>query len=127
MKNHKNQKPLGNFGQELAKNYLIKHGYEVVKENYTIRRGEIDIIAKIGQEVVFVEVKTRTSYQFGNPEDGISFYQQRAIARTIRAFLLNKKDYHKMWPRFDIISIVINRNTKKARIRHFKDIMLPDF
>jgi len=123
----KNKKPLGNFGQILAKKFLIKKGYNIIKENYTIQRGEIDIIAKIGQEVVFIEVKTRTSYQFGNPEDAVTYHQQKAIVRTIRAFLLNRHNYHNMLPRFDIISIVINRYTKKAKIKHFKDIILPDF
>lgn len=118
------QKKVGNFGQKQAKDFLIKRGFQVVSENYCIRGGELDLIAIKDNEIVFVEVKTRTSDQFGNPEDSISRYQQKAINRTIRVFLHKKYLYRDYYPRFDIISVVIDKDSKKVFIKHFQDIIL---
>ncbi len=118
------QKKVGNFGQKQAKDFLIKRGFRIIGENYCVRGGELDLIAIKNQEIVFVEVKTRTSNRFGNPEDSISKYQQKVIKRTIAVFLHKNAFYNNYHPRFDIISVIINKNSKKLIIKHFVDILL---
>lgn len=68
---------VGYFGQKLAKNYLLAQGYEILAENYYIRGGEIDLIAKISQKVVFIEVKTRTNFRYGQAEDAVDFLKSK--------------------------------------------------
>ncbi len=118
------QKKVGNFGQKQAKNFLIKRGFRIINENYCIRGGELDLVAIKNQEIVFIEVKTRTSSQFGNPEDSISKYQQKVIKRTIAVFLHKESFYGNYHPRFDVISVIISKNSKKLIIRHFVDVLL---
>ena len=60
---------IGKQGEEVAVNYLLKNGYEIIERNYQARKAEIDIIARKGDWLIVVEVKTRSSIDFGNPED----------------------------------------------------------
>jgi putative endonuclease len=85
-----NQK-IGDLGQKIAKNYLMKRGHTIVDENVHFRCGEIDIIAKKNGILYFVEVKTRTSTKFGYPEDSISNNKVLKIESSIYSYMeLNK-------------------------------------
>ena len=82
-------KRLGQLGEELAKRYLQKLGYALIKSNYRLRNGQIDLICRNAQnQLIFIEVKTRADE---SPEMRLSFGQARAIQRTARHFLGN---YH---------------------------------
>ena len=94
---------LGRSGEELASSYLNAKGYEILARNYRFQRAEIDIIAKSGKLLVFVEVKTRGSDKHGYPEEFVN-------ARKEKLFLLAADEYifQHNWPheiRFDIISL----------------------
>ena len=100
----KYNKVLGNCGEDAAVKYLKKNKYIVTERNFNVRGGEIDIIAKKGGYVIFVEVKTRTSRQWGNPEDFIGKTKIKRIVEAADLYLqLNNIDKP---ARFDIISAV---------------------
>lgn len=111
---------LGKLGEEVAIKYLQEKGYTIVEHNWFYDKYEIDIIARNGEWIVFVEVKTRTSYQWGNPEDAVS---KGKIKRIVEAadFYLNKNDIN-LPARFDIMSVIWNGKTFK--IEHIDDAFL---
>lgn len=115
---------IGNFGQKLAKEFLIRHGYTIIGEHFVIKGGEIDIIAKIGQEIVFVEVKTRTNQYYGAPEDAVDVYKLRALLRASEVYMHTHAIAGFLAYRLDIVGVLVNKNTKKVIIKHYKDLMI---
>ena len=114
---------IGKIGEEMAKRYLKKKGYKILEHNYYLRGGEIDLIAQKGEILVFVEVKTRTSNQFGAPEESINYFKQKRLNRAIRDYLFKKNIKH-LNNQFDVISIVLDKQRKKALLKHFKNVKL---
>jgi putative endonuclease len=94
---------LGKEGEEMAAKYLAEHGYEIVERNWYYGKYEIDIIARKGHTLAFVEVKTRTGDLFGEPEDGVSRRKERQIAEAADHYI-QKHDLD-VEARFDIFSI----------------------
>ena len=97
-----NTKEIGNFGEDKACEYLEKQGITVLKRNFHARCGEIDIIAKDGETIVFAEVKTRLSKEYGTPSEFVDFRKQEKIIQTALYFLGN--DDTDM--RFDVIEVM---------------------
>lgn len=108
------KKALGKQGEEIAARYLKKLGYRVLMLNARLAGCEVDIVARQGREVVFVEVKTRTSSTFGYPEEAINAQKLAHIERAAHAWLL--KHGEKPW-RVDAISVEIGDFSPK--ITHF--------
>ena len=71
----KYNKSIGNFGEDEAVKYLMKHSYKIITRNFSCKLGEIDIIAKDKDVLVFIEVKARTNDKYGNPSDAIGYYK----------------------------------------------------
>ena len=94
----------GKLGEELAVNYLIGKGYEILERNWRNIHKEIDIIAKDGTDLVIVEVKTRQTDEYGNPDVAVTKKKQRMLIAAANAYITrNNLDIE---TRFDIISIV---------------------
>jgi len=111
---------LGKEGEVLAINYLQKNGYKIVEKNYRYKKAEVDIIAKKETVLVAVEVKTRTSGYFGNPQDFINPKKIKLLVSAIDFYVVeNDLDVE---VRFDIIAIIKNKNTTK--IEHIEDAFL---
>ena len=110
---------LGRIGEELACDALRKKGYEIVGRGYRLFRGEIDIIARDGGTLVFVEVKTRADESFGRPEEAVTPAKQRQIRRIARGYLL-EHPCGEGGCRFDVVSILY-RGPDDARLEHFID------
>jgi putative endonuclease len=111
----------GRKGEELAAEYLRQKLYTILERNWRHGRCEVDIIARAGDEVVFVEVKTRTSGDFGLPEEGVDAAKQRQLVKAAEAY----RDVHG-WTgslRFDVIAI--DRSHKRPVIEHFEDAFYP--
>lgn len=108
---------LGKNGENLAENYLRQKGYQVLERNWIYNKQEIDIIASIDEFIVFVEVKTRSTEIWGNPEEAVS---DTKIKRIVNAadFYIKEHDIEK-FARFDIIGIITNK--QKTQIMHFED------
>lgn len=110
-------KEVGNFGENLAARYLNLKGYKIIKKNFRTKFGEIDLIAKKEEILVFVEVKTRSSNKFGEPSEAVNFIKTTKIIKTANYFIsyFNIFDYN---IRFDVIEIFID---KFPRINHIID------
>ena len=96
---------LGVLGETQAKEFLIKNKYKILKANYICSIGEIDIVAKQNNVIVFVEVKTRTNTKFGLPRESVTHYKQNKIRAVATCFLKENK-LTDIPVRFDVIDIL---------------------
>lgn len=111
---------LGKKGEEAAVRLLKSKHYRILEQNWTFRGYEIDIIAEDNEFIVFVEVKTRTSRQWGNPEDFIGKNRMRRMIRAANHYLIGKAVDKPA--RFDIVSVVWNG--KEFELEHLDDAFL---
>ncbi|MBT3320957.1 MAG: YraN family protein [Anaerolineae bacterium] len=118
MANH-NQK-IGRWGEEVASVYLQKKGYKFVDMNVRTPHGEIDIILQDDKITVFVEVKTRTSTQYGPPEMAITRQKQLNMFNSAEYYAEEHKIIH--W-QIDAISVEGNPNSREPKITHFEDVI----
>jgi len=95
---------IGRDGEEIAAEYLRNNGYRIVEKNYKNRFGEIDIIAKDGNTVVFIEVKTRNTPSYGTPSSAVDSKKQQRIGKVAVTYL-TKKGLTQHPIRFDVVSI----------------------
>lgn len=107
---------LGRRGEDAAARYLYRRGYEIVERNWTCAAGEADIIARDGEAVVFVEVKTRTSTDKGLPSDAVDAEKRRRYER-IAALFLRDYDAVDVPVRFDVVSLLVSA-PDRALVRH---------
>ncbi len=98
------RKMLGKAGEDRAARFLAKQGYKILERNYRVPSGEIDLIALHQGEVVFVEVKTRTSDAFGAPELAVTPRKQRQMVKAALGYIKYKK-LHQVPCRFDVVAI----------------------
>ena len=110
-----NKKAIGDWGEEIASAFFKKGGYAILEKKYRTPVGEIDLICKRGDVIVFVEVKTRASSRFGGPGDAITPYKKERIIRAARWYIMEK--LHKdMEFRFDCL--FIRGNPKQYELEH---------
>jgi len=110
---------LGKSGEEIALHYLEDKKYKIIARGFRLFRGEIDIIAFDRKTLVFVEVKTRKSRDFGLPEESVTPSKQRQIRKIAQGFLA-KNNFQDVECRFDVISLSFNEN-KGYSVRHIKN------
>jgi putative endonuclease len=110
---------VGAEGEDAAVRYLKKHRYTILERRFRILLGEIDVIAKDGETIVFVEVKTRRGPGFGRPEEAVTFAKQEQIRRIAQAYLA-KKRCGDVPCRFDVIAVSLDAEGRPA-IVHIKD------
>jgi putative endonuclease len=109
---------LGSEGEALAVEFLRKKGYRIIAKNYKTFLGEIDIVAKDGDTIVFLEVKTRTNESFGYPFEAVNENKRRKIKNVALLFL--KKMKEEVPARFDVLSIS-STGDGGQEITHIKD------
>ena len=95
----------GQEGEKIAADYLIKRGYKIVEQNFRCSIGEIDLIAWEKETLVFVEVKARSSSQFGGPDSAVTLRKQEKIIRVASAYLQQKKLLTVLC-RFDVVGVI---------------------
>ena len=105
----------GEKGEALAAKYLKKNGYKIIEQNYRTPLGEIDIIAKEKNTIVFVEVKSRRSIRFGSPKWAVTPNKQRKISMVALHYLKTTKQT-KDKARFDVVSIISNKDNPQIEI-----------
>lgn len=106
-------KKIGTLGETLAGKYMETNGYQILLRNYSVAIGEIDLIAKEDDIIVFIEVKTRTNQRYGSPEESINTVRVNRIRKVARYFLKGFKGSGDYDIRFDIISILVDRKRLK--------------
>jgi putative endonuclease len=103
----------GKKGEELALNFLENNGYKLIEKNFKSKFGEIDLIMKDGEVIVFVEVKYRLSEDYGSPKDAVTYEKMKKIIKTAEYFIV-KNNLNSLY-RFDVVSIL------KNNIEHVKN------
>jgi len=112
---------LGKQGELAAVNYLIKKGYRIIEQNWKFGKNEIDIIAKDGKYIVVVEVKTRNSNYFAEPETNVTREKQKILVRAANAYVRYKQLNDEV--RFDVIAILAGQDGD--HINHIIDAFYP--
>ena len=113
-------KEFGRRGEYLARLYLEKKGYTFIRANFSGKHGEIDLVMQENDEIVFVEVKTRTSLEFGNPAEAVDSDKINHILKTAKYYLYSNRIENANM-RFDIIEVFIYKG--RYRVNHIKQIM----
>jgi len=115
------KKERGDWGEERAALYLRLHGYRVVERNFRCRQGEIDVIARKGGFIVFVEVKLRKNADFGEAREFVTYRKQQRVIRAAELWLV--KNGCELQPRFDVIEIYAPKGTDTVfpTIRHLEN------
>lgn len=108
---------LGKFGEEQAVAYLQQHGYDILETNWTFQKAEIDIIAQKENTLVIVEVKTRSSLEFGLPQDFVKPKKIQLLVKAVNEYVIsNDLDVE---VRFDIIAV--HKDAKNFSIEHIEE------
>ncbi len=114
---------LGVLGEGLALSFLQKKGYLLIARNWRYRRGEIDIIMQDSDSIVFVEVKTRTKSELSAPIDAITSSKIRHLVSVAHAYLQQHQSL--LYPRFDIVTVVVDPGKQTSEIEHIEDAFYP--
>lgn len=135
MSNNKQTKrqEIGSLGEDIAMKYLQKRKFDIIDRNYWKKWGEIDIVAKKGGLIHFVEVKSVTRENIDNvihetddstsrPEDNLHPWKLKRLSRAIQSYLLEKNP-ESDW-QFDVIIVYINTEDKRAKLRFLENIIL---
>lgn len=109
---------LGKKGEELAVQFLLLKGYQIEERNWRHGRAEIDIIARKNEKLIFIEVKTRSTDYFGNPEASVDRRKRELIASAAGAYIILQR--HEWMIRYDVVAIVMKPEGRYS-ISHFED------
>jgi putative endonuclease len=113
-------KPLGYLGERAAEKFLKRQGYKIVGRGQRWRGGELDLVAADGRTVVFVEVKTRRTMQFGRPEEAVDARKQHLLTRSA-LFYLKRHGLLEYQSRFDVVAVTWPHGVKRPTIEHFQN------
>jgi putative endonuclease len=109
------RKTLGKQGEKQAQKFLIKQGYQLIVSNYRNCFGEIDIIAQDKEDLVFIEVKTRTNNNFGTPPEAINSFKQQKLTKIAKGYL-KENNLEDCCCRFDAVCIEIKQAKPKIEL-----------
>ncbi len=109
------KKELGKKGEEIALKFLKKRGYQILVRNYTCPLGEVDLVARKKDTLVFVEVKTRRSMSFGPPELAVNSTKQAKLSKAALSFL-KEKGLENAKARFDVVAILLGPKGEKIEL-----------
>ena len=105
----------GILGEKLAGDFLRERGYEILETNYRSPYGEIDLIARHRGYLVFIEVRTKKSREFGNPEESITQTKKEHLTATAWHYLESRENPPRMW-RIDAVAVELDRRNRALRI-----------
>ena len=113
---------LGKWGEERALLYLMEWDYRILEKNWRFSRAEIDLVVEKGEELIFVEVKTRGSIKYGPPEAFLSYKKRSLLFEAANVFM--EKINHVGELRFDVIAIV-SQPFGSYQLKHYQDAFFP--
>ncbi|CDD26843.1 uPF0102 protein HMPREF0628_1466 [Clostridium sp. CAG:452] len=108
---------LGRIGENIIADYITKLGYKVVERNFACNQGEIDIIAKDKEELVFIEVKTRTDISYGEASEAVTNTKKRHLINSIKYYIYKQK-LENQPIRIDVAEVYINKG--KVKVNYIK-------
>jgi len=117
---HSLNKETGDLGEEISENFLLESGYTILDKNFRCNIGEIDIIAREGNYICFIEVKTRYGDLFGRPCEAVTFSKQQKISKVAQIYIMKKRLY-KFYFRFDVIEVILNKDDDSYSIKFIKN------
>ena len=115
----KRNQVLGQWGEEQAAQFLEAQGYQILQRNYRTAYGEIDLIASKAASLVFVEVKARSSDQFGFPEEAVGPKKQQHLIESAQAYLQAHPDFEGDW-RIDVVAVTRGTD-REPNIHHIEN------
>lgn len=115
-----NKQKIGKFGEDVATRYLIQKDYKILEKNFRCKKGEIDIIAKDNNNLVFIEVKTRSNLNYGTPAEAVNSSKIQHILNTAKVYL-KIKNIKSAFIRFDVIEVYVQKN--RCRVNQIKQII----
>ncbi len=113
---------LGRFGERRAREYLVERGWTIAAANYRFGRREVDLVARRGSLVVFVEVKTRAGLGYGAPEEAVTRLKRREIEHVAQEYLVRHR-LDDVDVRFDVLAVTVG---KQVRVEHLEDAWRPE-
>jgi putative endonuclease len=113
---------LGRWGEGIAADYLIERGYEILDRNVRTPYGEIDLVTKYEESVIFVEVKTRASSNFGWPEEAVTEQKKAHLLDAAQAYLQDIPEFEGDW-QVDVLAVEKIEAGKAPQIMHFKNVI----
>jgi putative endonuclease len=125
-----NSQKIGQLGEEVACNFLIKNEFSILERNYTRKWGEIDIIAEKDNKRYFIEVKSKSVASIDNvshvtniPEDNMHPWKLKRLRRVVETYLISQRLGHIEW-QFDLIVVYLDIDNRKARVKVMENIIL---
>ena len=115
---HDQRKKLGNRGERMAEEYLTEKGYRILARNFRTGRGELDLVCRIGEELVIVEVKSVRGHVYENGIERLSVRQQKKLIKTTYLYLANVAPFAPDSVRFDVI--LVDFSVYPAKIHHYE-------
>ena len=110
-----NRQEVGKLGEKLAQNFLKRKGYHILETGFRCREGEIDIIAQQKDDLVFIEVRTKSSLRFGTPEESITQKKKEKLITSASTYISTHQNIPSLW-RIDVVAIEIDQKGKSKRI-----------
>ena len=108
---------LGRIGENIIADYITKLGYKVIERNFECNQGELDIIAKDKEELVFIEVKTRTDISYGEASEAVTNTKKRHLINSIKYYIYKQK-LENQPIRIDVAEVYINKG--KVKVNYIK-------
>ena len=121
------QNTFSRIGEELAAKYLLGKGYELLCKNFRIKNGEIDLIMRTHELLVFIEVKTRRYHSIDAALQNITYTKRRHISTAAQEYINRNPEYAKLQTRFDIVLAFYQDSSNTFSIKHFPDAFYPVF
>jgi putative endonuclease len=116
---HDDRRGLGRRGEDLAARHLAAKGYEIIDRNWRCESGELDLVARDEDDLVFVEVRTRRGQALGSPEESITPAKQARLIDLAQAYV-QTRDWQGSW-RLDVVAIEMDRRGRLLRLDHYEN------
>lgn len=118
-----NTKEFGYFSENIARKYLVKKGYIIIDQNYRKPWGEIDLIAQLDDQLIFIEVKSNKNLHTGyEPERRVDFRKLNKIIRTATLYIEFERKCEAIEWQIDVIAILFHTERRTATITHYKNV-----
>lgn len=115
---HSSNKYIGAIGEKIALDYLLSKNYELIMTNYSTRFGEIDLIMRDKERLVFVEVKTKKGLDWGSPEEMFTRRKYERVKRMASVYLKGRE----VSCRIDMVAVVLNPNNEPISVKHYENV-----